>query len=205
MGKAGALEDELKAAIGARIRELLKNNKESIAEILTEYNIPRSTFTSYLTGQCFPPPQLIISLAEKYNVSIDWIMKGQESLLPKDGLESDILTMTREAASLGVASEGMEYMAYIVDRARDREKAKAHVLRLKVSKVVVRDTIGKRMRSARGDRNMSPEEMAGELGLTERALDDIEEGRTVPGAQVLTRLSSLLDDERWFNWIIEGE
>ncbi|KKK93531.1 hypothetical protein LCGC14_2691930, partial [marine sediment metagenome] len=79
-----SIDDELKLQIGERLKQLIKANGEQYRVIADEYDLPMSTINTWFAGLYYPQMQFLIKLAARYKVSLDWILTGQESLLPKD-------------------------------------------------------------------------------------------------------------------------
>lgn len=198
----------LKTEIGARIRALIKDHKDTFTVIAREYSIPMSTFNGWLSGQVYPPMQFLIKVAARYKVSLDWILTGQESLLPKDQREEDFIIQYRSLVDRGVAEPLEAFMDHQLARVRVKDESKA--LRVQAGRAFHLDTFGKRLRYIReSQEGRSPADMGDLIGLTEADYLKIERDEQLPGTRVLTALTGVLmdpetKDQSIIDWLLEG-
>lgn len=60
--------------IGDRLKELRVDSDLKQEILANEFGVSRSAIASYETGNCLPSLQVAIKYAEKFNVSLDWIV-----------------------------------------------------------------------------------------------------------------------------------
>lgn len=58
---------------GERIREVRKNMGCNQKEFCAALDIPQSTLSAYETNRMQPTISTLVKIAEKYNVSVDWL------------------------------------------------------------------------------------------------------------------------------------
>lgn len=208
-GKTG--EDVLKSKIGERLKSVVRAEGAQNSAVADALGVPLSTFNSWLGGIHYPAMASLVKFAGLYKVSLDWILTGQESLLPKDQREEDFVIRYRSLVERGVAEPLEAFMAHQIDRARVKDESKA--MRVQAGRAFHLDTFGKRLcyvrESEEGQEDRSPAAMAERLGLTERAYLDIEGDEVLPGTRVLTALTGLLmdpetKDQSIIDWLLEG-
>ena len=59
--------------LGDRLRELREESELNQEDIANKINVSRSTYANYETGRAEPSISLLISLANLYEVSIDYL------------------------------------------------------------------------------------------------------------------------------------
>lgn len=198
----------LKTEIGGRIRVLIKDNRDTFTTIAREYSIPMSTFNGWLSGQVYPPMQFLIKIAARYKVSLDWILTGQESLLPKDQRESDFIIRYRSLVNRGVAEPLEEFMQHQLAKVKANDKIWAD--RLWVTKAYSLDTVGKRLCYIREtEKGLTQKQMGDKIGLTERDYKKLEEDKIMPTQQVINALTGVLRDPETLDasimdWLADG-
>lgn len=201
-------ENLLKAAIGDRLRETLKASRVKIKEAAAELGTPEPTLNRWLSGIHYPNMEALVRFSVIYKVSLDWILTGQESLLPKDQRESDFIIHYRSLVDRGVAEPLEAFMEHQLASVRAKDKSKA--LRVQAGKAFHLDTFGKRLRYVRkSQEGQTPAQMAERINLTERDYLKIERDELLPGTRVLTALASILMDEETrdqsiIDWLLEG-
>ena len=57
-----------------RIRNLREDSDLTQAELGEQINVPQRTYAYYESGQRMIPPQVLISLAKFYHVSVDYLL-----------------------------------------------------------------------------------------------------------------------------------
>jgi len=70
------------AAIGARLRLTREVLQLSQAEFADRCGIARNTFNQYEQGRNKPQIPLAIDICERFNLTLDWIYRGDPSGLP---------------------------------------------------------------------------------------------------------------------------
>ena len=63
---------------GTRLREARKNSGMTVLEIAEKCNRTRSAIVAYECGRNYPTPEVLQNMMENYNVTSDYIMKGEE-------------------------------------------------------------------------------------------------------------------------------
>lgn len=205
-------DNALKSRIGARMKELILKGGDTIAHVARENDIPRSTMDSWLGGVHYPDMKFMIHLARRYGVTLDWILTGQESLLPKDGRERDLIIHYRDLKEHGVADAVDEFMDHQLQKSHSAAEEIDRNSRKRAAKAFGLDTFGKRLRYLRETERWeeSVKEFAAKLDLTEQDYLALEEDRKLPGTRTLTALTGLLmdpvtKDQSIIDWLLEGE
>ena len=57
-----------------RIRDLREDKDESQREVGEAINVPQRTYAYYESGERMVPPQVLVALAQFYNVSVDYLL-----------------------------------------------------------------------------------------------------------------------------------
>lgn len=68
-----------------RLRDLREDADLTQDALVRELNMPKTTYTNYEQGKREPPFSLIIRLARRYNVTIDYIAGLTNTPRPLDG------------------------------------------------------------------------------------------------------------------------
>lgn len=84
------------------IRELRKNADYTQADVSRMLNIQRQTYCNYENAFRTPPIEIIIALADLYQVSVDFLVRGTES---QNFSESDTQLGSSEKKLLGEFAE----------------------------------------------------------------------------------------------------
>ncbi len=117
-------DENLKKDVGARIQKLLgtMTSKDFAASI--ENIVDGSTIWTYINGITLPDSEVQLKIAEKYGVTVDWILRGKRSPIPKDKQEIKFLEYYREAKELNVADKIEHFAKYTIDEANRDKSAK---------------------------------------------------------------------------------
>lgn len=117
-------DENLKKDVGTRIQKLLgkMTSKDFAASI--DNIVDGSTIWTYINGITLPDSEVQLKIAEKYGVTIDWILRGKKSLIPKDDQEKKFLEYYREAKELNVADKIEHFAKYTIDEANRDKSAK---------------------------------------------------------------------------------
>lgn len=70
--------------IGKRLKDLRQNKRKTLEEVSTAVGVARSTYAGYESEHREPPNEIIISLADYYNVSTDYLLGVTDLPDPKD-------------------------------------------------------------------------------------------------------------------------
>lgn len=74
------MDFDLGAAVGARLKELRESRGLSQKDVSNEFVITgRSTLANYELGIRDVPIKILVLYSKKFNVSTDWILKGETS------------------------------------------------------------------------------------------------------------------------------
>ena len=74
------MDFDLGAAVGARLKELRESRGLSQKDVSNEFIITgRSTLANYELGIRDVPIKILVLYSKKFNVSTDWILKGETS------------------------------------------------------------------------------------------------------------------------------
>ncbi len=190
-----------------RFSSLVKGEEDKQIAIKLDSKVSPKSIWNYRHGEAFPSPDVLMAISEVYEVSLDWLLRGQESLFPRDQQEEDILKTFRHARAAGVAEEGVDFFNYLVNKQHRETSEKA--LRLRFTQIFGLDTIGKRLRHLReSEFGETLEAMAESLNLNPAEYERIERDEIAPGSRMLTALAgrnttaSLGDDV--LDWLLEG-
>ena len=68
-----------------RIRDLREDNDLTQREVGAAVNVPQRTYAYYESGERMVPPQVLVALAQFYNVSVDYLqgLTDQRTPYPK--------------------------------------------------------------------------------------------------------------------------
>lgn len=73
-----------------------------------------STPWTYAAGISLPDPEVLIRISEVYGVSIDYLLKGERSPVPRDNEEQEVLRLFRRAKSLNVGKDVLKFLRVLV-------------------------------------------------------------------------------------------
>ena len=65
-----------------RIRNLREDSDLTQAEIGKQINVPQRTYAYYESGERMIPPQVLVSLAQFYQVSVDYLLGRTDEKKP---------------------------------------------------------------------------------------------------------------------------
>lgn len=69
------------STITGRIRELRESSGYTQAEVSQKLNIQRATYCNYENELRTPPLEILVALAELYDVSVDYLVRGAASVV----------------------------------------------------------------------------------------------------------------------------
>jgi len=186
------MDEKLAAVLGNRIKELVGDRKYSA--IARQIGVKPNTFWGYLNGLTMPSFKVLLKLAEHFDVSVDWLLRGQESLLPKDPLEMDVISSIRKISDRKVAQQAASYVHFLAGE-HDRAGSELHEVFEKIVEAKGLDTLGKRLAYIREiELGMSKAEFSDELGISVDELSDIEAGIAQPRALTLMAYNSKFNE-----------
>ena len=112
--------------IGDRLRTL--RGKQSLAELGKELNVSATQLSKIETDQSKPSFELAEKICEKYNVTLDWLMRGIDIVVPSANKilnepESNTITISKD-----------EFIA-LQRKALQQEEAKVKKLEQQVSQL----------------------------------------------------------------------
>lgn len=111
---AKKVAERIKTIIGdTPLTEVTKNLDNAISA---------KTLWAYINALSVPSPEILSVFAEKYGTTIDWIIRGLESPIPKDEQEKRFLSCYREAVNLDVADRIEAFARFMIDEARQEKK-----------------------------------------------------------------------------------
>lgn len=82
-----------KQAFSKHLKELMEENKDTQSDLAASIDVQRQSISYYLSGDRNPGADVIKRIAEKYNVSADWLL----------GLSKDRRRENIEADNMGIA------------------------------------------------------------------------------------------------------
>ena len=71
-----------------RIRELREDRDLTQEQVGKAVNVPQRTYAYYETGERMIPPQVLVSLARFYGVSVDYLLNLTDETKPYPGRKS---------------------------------------------------------------------------------------------------------------------
>lgn len=71
-----------------RIRELREDKDLTQEQVGKAVNVPQRTYAYYETGERMIPPQVLVSLARFYGVSVDYLLNLTDETKPYPGRKS---------------------------------------------------------------------------------------------------------------------
>lgn len=117
-------DENLKKEVGKRIQKLIGNMTAKDFAATIENIVDGSTIWTYINGVTLPDSEVQLKIAEKYGVTIDWILRGNKSPIPKNEQEKKFLEYYREAKELNVADKIEHFTKYTIDEAKREKSAK---------------------------------------------------------------------------------
>jgi transcriptional regulator with XRE-family HTH domain len=80
---------EIVKEIGQRIKALRGELKLSQDEMARLFGIVRTTYNRYERGEAYPGPQVLSMLADRFNVSVDWLVCGKGPMFYRQKAEPE--------------------------------------------------------------------------------------------------------------------
>ncbi len=68
------IEENMASLLAVRLRKLMRSRQMNGNELADYVGIPRSTVNRYLNENRVPKLNYIVQIAERFNVSIDWLL-----------------------------------------------------------------------------------------------------------------------------------
>ncbi len=94
-----------------KIRELRKQARYTQEEVSRRLNIQRQTYCNYENAARTPPIEIIVSLAELYHVSVDYLVRDTE-MAPYLGIPEKKLLNEFSALSSSKQKEVIEFIQF---------------------------------------------------------------------------------------------
>ncbi len=84
--------------IGERIREIRKERKISQIEFSKTLGITQDKLSKYENGRIKPPIELLLSISEKFNISLNWLLmgKGDKYLKKEEEIDEEIYKIAKD-------------------------------------------------------------------------------------------------------------
>lgn len=76
---------EFKTGVGKRLDELRSHLNLKKKEFIEELGIHANSYTNYIKERRDLPLELILKLQDKYNISLDWLLKGEGNMKHEEG------------------------------------------------------------------------------------------------------------------------
>jgi len=77
------------------------------------------TLYGYQHGLSLPSPAVLLKISEKFNITIDWLLKGEHSSIPRNEREKEFLNKFRKAEELMVTDKIESYCNYLIEEAKN--------------------------------------------------------------------------------------
>lgn len=94
--------------IGERIYELRRKNSMSQEDLAEKMNVSRQSISKWESSQSVPEVEKIIQLSNIFNVSTDWILKGENSKKQKSQSNKNNLK------SVQTVSTALNYIGFVI-------------------------------------------------------------------------------------------
>jgi len=78
--------------------------------------VSAKTLWDYVNGFSMPRTAVFKKISEVFDVSADWLLKGTESDRPANEEERTMFKQMRQARTLGIAEEALEYVNYLIKK-----------------------------------------------------------------------------------------
>lgn len=199
------IDQELLKGVSERLRIAFGTDKvpqvwERIGKIVTQKSL-----WDYLSAIIMPGPDVLIAVSRVYNVSLDWLLTGQESFLDQDG-DVYYAGLLQQLTRLGIKEEALEYLTIMVERHSRAQQTPEQSIRIQLTDSLGLDTVGKRLRYLReSEMELTLEAMAEEMGISPEKLERIEAGEIQPSVRAIQTLHSrypeLLDKDT-LDWLL---
>lgn len=121
-GKGKRPKDEaLVKEFSKRLKNLIGTIPLSKVEIKLGRIVGQKSLWDYVNGLSMPSPVVLTKIAEIFNVSVDYLLTGQESLF-KDDFERKFFSTLREAEKLGVAEQAQKYLQFLIEQKKKTDE-----------------------------------------------------------------------------------
>jgi len=117
-------DPEFVLSVGKRIKEAMGGM--SYTELAKKVGVKPNTMWDYVNGISLPNPELLTTISDVTSVSVDYLLKGQQSLFVKNEFEKNTLYIIREAEEFGgpaVAEKIPQYGRFIVNEIKKPQAA----------------------------------------------------------------------------------
>lgn len=88
-------------SIAERIQQLIIENNETAAHVLTQLGLSSNALSEWKKGKAKPSSDAIIKIAEYFNVSADYLLTGKISYNELNKQEQEILCLYRKLPESG--------------------------------------------------------------------------------------------------------
>ncbi len=95
--KTGNNENKLKDEIGLRFKKIRETINKSQKELAVELNVHQSSISQIESGLIFPSFATVHYLAEKYQISSNWLINGAGTITIQD---NDLFSLIRKGENI---------------------------------------------------------------------------------------------------------
>lgn len=157
--------------IGKNIRKLRIEKGITQSSLSNYLGLTPKMISFYELGERFPPHDIIIKLADYFDVSTDYLL-GRSGIKNPEKMLTDY-SLLNESPQVYIKTDALT------------------------------SSIGKRIHDKRAESNMSAENLADALGISEKELGEYERGIHPPSARILIALSHVFHVSA--DWLLTGK
>ncbi|MDA8156279.1 MAG: helix-turn-helix transcriptional regulator [Actinomycetota bacterium] len=115
------VDEVLKKEFGQRFKALV--DKTPLSKVANQLDniVSPVTLWDYVNGQSLPGPVVLKKIAEFYNVTVDYLLSGQQPLFPVTDMEKKFFNTMREAEALGIAEQAEHFVRIMIEQKKQAE------------------------------------------------------------------------------------
>ncbi len=115
-----------------RDERLAKEFSKRLKELIGDMSLPKVserlggivspvTLWDYINGHSLPRPDVLLKIAELFDVTVDYLLTGQQPLFPANKLEKKFFDTMREAEALGIAEQAEQFVRLMIEQKKKTE------------------------------------------------------------------------------------
>lgn len=93
-------DEQTKKEIAWRLKKVTGGKKPSVIKEELGGIVSAKAIWKYLNGYSIPRADILIKISEVYDVTIDWLLRGDKSIIPKDTIEKEMIQKKRKLEML---------------------------------------------------------------------------------------------------------
>lgn len=111
---------EIAAYVGMRIKKAMGDR--TYTSVAKSVGVKPHTMWGYVNGLSLPGMDILSKISDELKVSIDWLIKGDESVVAKDNAEKEALYQYRETEKLMVGEQYKRYGRFLINEVKKQKK-----------------------------------------------------------------------------------